>query len=158
MLSEKQRLKQREADARYRLNHPEKCKEKDRKRYRDHREAEIKRNALYHRNNRKRVNERTRNRRHRITQEWFDAKLVEQNNRCALCRKLFENTPHLDHDHRCCPPLRSCDKCRRDLLCEDCNLGLGRFKENIKTLKKAIQYVRRHNGLVNQSRVQADSR
>lgn len=157
MLSpEEKRMRQREADARYRKNHPEKSKEKSRKRYWADRENQIALNAEYHKRNKTKVNLRVRNRHHRITQEWFDSKLVEQNNRCALCYEEFKKTPHVDHDHRCCPLCRSCDECRRDLLCTDCNLGLGRFKDNIETLERAIQYLRRHNnGLVSKSGVQA---
>jgi len=105
-------------------------------------EKEIARNAEYHRNNKDKVNRRVRNRRHGVTQEQYDTKMVEQDNRCAICRKEFEGTPHIDHNHDCCSPLKSCDKCRRGLLCEDCNLGLGRFKDSIIILSNAIQYLK----------------
>ena len=156
MTLETRRLKMREADKRYRLKHPDRCKAKDKKRYLNNKDSEIARNAKYHRENRRKVNERTRNRRHRITQEWFDAKLAGQDNRCALCGTPFEKTPHIDHNHDCCTPLRSCDNCRRDLLCDDCNLGLGRFKDNIEVLLKAAEYLRRWHGLANQPRIQRD--
>jgi hypothetical protein len=55
----------------------------------------------------------------------FIAKAKEQDNRCAVCHKEFESTPHIDHNHGCCPKLRSCDKCRRDLLCSPCNVMIG---------------------------------
>jgi len=137
--------KQKEADRRYRERHPEKCKEKDRRRYLENKETELVRNASYYMRNRDAQRIKHRNRRHQITQEWFDKKLVEQNNCCAICNMPLVDTPHIDHNHKCCPPLRSCDKCRRDLLCKDCNLGLGRFKDNIEVLQKAIQYLQRHN-------------
>src|ERR1700731_4789989 len=85
MLTEEQRIRAREADKRYRKNHPEKCKKKDQDRYRNNRESEIERNAKYHRDNREKVAQRNRNRRHGINQEWFDAKAKEQDNRCAVC-------------------------------------------------------------------------
>ena len=129
-----QTQKQKEADERYRLRHPERLKAKDQKRYLEHREEELARNKRYwpsyYAENAVAIRAGYRNRRHGITQEWFDAKVLEQGGCCALCGKLFDKTPHLDHDHRCCPPLKSCEKCRRDLLCEDCNLGLGRFKDD----------------------------
>lgn len=142
MLTEEQRQRQREADKRYRENHPEKCKQKDHDRYYNNREAEIERNAKYHRDNREQVARRNRNRRHRLTQEQYEAKLAEQDNKCAICHRIFEKTPHVDHNHECCSLLRSCDKCRRGLLCDDCNLGLGRFKDSIEVLTNAIQYLK----------------
>jgi hypothetical protein len=113
------------------------------KRYYDkHRDAVLEKNAEYLKENKEKVNRRVRNRRHGITQEQYDIKMKEQDGRCAICRKEFEGTPHIDHSHACCPNLRSCDKCRRGLLCEDCNLGLGRFKDSIKALSNAIQYLK----------------
>lgn len=118
--------------------------ERNKRFYWNHKEEEIARNAQFYRDNKESQKKRHRNNRHKITQDWFDAKLVEQNNKCALCLKEFIETPHIDHDHQCCPKLRSCEKCRRDLLCEDCNLGLGRFEDNAEVLERAIQYVKRH--------------
>jgi hypothetical protein len=115
--------------------------ERNKRFYHNHKEKEIARNAEYHRNNKEHVNRRVRNRRHGITQEQYDKKIEEQDKRCAICRKEFEGTPHVDHNHSCCPNLKSCDKCRRGLLCKDCNLGLGRFKDSIEILCNAIEYL-----------------
>ena len=109
--------------------------------YDNHREQELERNRIYCRDNKEKVAIRRRLYRHQITQEWIDAKLIEQDNKCAICHKLFERTPHIDHDHKCCPKLKSCDKCRRGLLCEGCNIGLGMLQENPEILSNAIKYV-----------------
>jgi len=146
MLTEEQRQRQREADKRYRENHPEKCRQKQHDRYYNNREAEIERNAKYHRDNREQVARRNRNRRHRLTQEQYDAKVAKQDNKCAICYKSFEETPHIDHNHACCPKLRSCDKCRRDLLCGPCNVLIGMSFESEEILQSAIQYVRKYKG------------
>lgn len=146
MLTEEQRIRAREADKRYRESHSEKCKQKDRDRYYNNREAEIERNAKYHRDNREQVARRNRNRRHRLTQEQFDAKVAKQDNKCAICHKSFEETSHIDHNHACCPKLRSCDKCRRDLLCSPCNVLIGMSFESEEILQSAIQYVRKYKG------------
>ena len=121
-----------------------KCREKDRNRYLNNLESEKKRNQSYYMKNREVQRIKHRNTRHRITQEWFDAKMQEQDGKCAVCHQPFTETPHIDHNHECCPQLRSCDKCRRGLLCEDCNLGLGRFKDNPTVLANAIQYVNQY--------------
>ena len=83
---------------------------------------------------------------HGVTEEWYQNKLATQDNKCAICRQPFVKTPHIDHCH--------VTGKNRDLLCADCNLGLGRFKDNEMFLLSAIQYLRRHNGLVSESRIQ----
>ncbi len=125
-------------------DHPLTESERNRRFYENHKEAEIARNAKYHRDNKEKVNRRVRNRRHGITQEWFDAKVEEQDNRCAVCGREFEETPNIDHSHECCPDLRSCEKCRRGLLCAPCNVLIGMAKESIEVLSNAIQYLKEY--------------
>ncbi len=116
--------------------------ERNKRFYEKHKDAEIARNAEYYRNNKDKVNRRVRNRRHGITQEWFDAKVKEQDNRCAVCGKEFEETPNIDHNHKCCLSLKSCEKCRRSLLCAPCNVLIGMAQESIEILSNAIQYLK----------------
>lgn len=78
-----------------------------------------------------------------ITEKEFNDKLILQNNKCAICCNDFTKTPHVDHDHA--------THKFRDLLCSDCNLGLGRFKDSVRYLDNAIQYLLKHEGL-NESR------
>jgi len=72
------------------------------------------------------------------------ARLLEkQNHACAICEEPFGTSrPHVDHDHSCCPNrAKSCGACVRGLLCTNCNNGLGRFKDNADTLRKAAYYL-----------------
>lgn len=115
--------------------------ERNQRFYQNHKDEELRRNRKYHQDNKEKVNLRKRNYRHKITQEQFEQMLTDQNNRCAICREVFNGTPHVDHDHLCCDKLRSCDDCRRSLLCEDCNLGLGRFKDSVSLLQNAMDYI-----------------
>lgn len=70
--------------------------------------------------------------------------MLAKQNGCKLCGI---DTPggmgywHIDHDHKCCGPRKSCEKCRRGILCNACNLMLGMAKDNIETLKMAIRYL-----------------
>lgn len=66
--------------------------------------------------------------------------IAAQNSRCAICNELFdlENNSllvHVDHCH-------TTGKVR-GILCHGCNTGLGGFKDNIFTMNKAIEYVKR---------------
>ena len=57
----------------------------------------------------------------------FEARKVEQGNKCAICGRSFDEfMAYQDHDHACCPPGRKkqreyCGKCNRDILCYLCN-------------------------------------
>ena len=81
--------------------------------------------------------------RHKITLEIYNKKLEEQNGLCAICGMSgnFSRNLAVDHDHSCCNHDKSCGKCLRGLLCTACNSGLGSFRDNIESLKKAIIYL-----------------
>lgn len=66
----------------------------------------------------------------------FDAMRESQNGACAICLEPFTKMPHVDHCH-------STGKVRA-LLCPDCNIGLGRFKDNPSRLEAAAAYLRQH--------------
>src|SRR5258708_28809601 len=101
----------------------------------------------WRKNNPERIQTHLRKSNYGITQEKFEFLLKKQNNRCAICRAKFTQTPHIDHDHSCCPKkAKSCGLCVRALLCGGCNVGLGYFKNSIKTFRSAIKYLRKYNG------------
>lgn len=75
-----------------------------------------------------------------LTEEQFDAMLVEQGNSCAICR-LEEpggryKKWHIDHCHKTGKV--------RGLLCAGCNTMLGHAKDSVKTLGEAIGYLQRN--------------
>ena len=75
-----------------------------------------------------------------ITQIDYDRMLLDQDGCCAICgspspgrgNKYFS----VDHDH-------VTNKVRQ-LLCDPCNNGLGRFKDNLEVMRKAIAYLEKH--------------
>jgi hypothetical protein len=86
--------------------------------------------------------------RYGISSEDYDTMLEEQDNKCKICFMEFNTddtkatTPCVDHCH-------TTDKVR-GLLCPLCNRGLGQFKEDIKVLTKAINYLEENNEPIKQ--------
>lgn len=71
-----------------------------------------------------------------LTGEQYDQMLVDQNNQCAICKSKIKREAAVDHCH--------VTNKIRGLLCRKCNLGLGAFKDNADTIRKAIEYVKKN--------------
>ena len=73
-----------------------------------------------------------------ITLEDKNRMVREQDNKCAICG-IQSDSLAVDHNH-------NTGKIR-ELLCNGCNSGLGHFRENTITLKKAIEYLNKHKDI-----------
>lgn len=74
-----------------------------------------------------------------ISLKEYNEKLKQQKHRCSLCKRHksnFKKALAVDHCHETGKV--------RGLLCDKCNVGLGSFYENIKTLESAIKYLKEH--------------
>lgn len=71
----------------------------------------------------------------KFTLKQFNDLLYYQNFKCAVCGEKFIESKniHLDHNHKT-GQIRS-------LLCNNCNVGLGFFKDDIILLEKAKYYL-----------------
>lgn len=71
-----------------------------------------------------------------ITKKEYLKLYQEQEGKCKICKKEPSGRKKvlcLDHCH---------DTLKvRGLLCDNCNAGLGKFKDNLKLLKQAINYL-----------------
>jgi hypothetical protein len=78
--------------------------------------------------------------RYGIAPEHEEQLLKNQNWKCAICQRSFENIgvkgTHVDHDHL--------NGLVRGLLCFNCNAGLGSFKDDPTRLRRAILYLEKH--------------
>lgn len=74
-------------------------------------------------------------RRYDLSRDQMKQMFVSQNGRCAICLQPFKsrNDIHIDHDH--------VTGKTRQLLCPQCNTGIGFFKDDIGVLKNAIDYL-----------------
>lgn len=74
-----------------------------------------------------------------LTLDEYAIKLKEQNHCCAICgidEVDLSKGLVVDHDH-------ATGKVR-DLLCNNCNAGIGMLNEDIKVLASAISYLTKH--------------
>lgn len=72
-----------------------------------------------------------------LTEEMFNNMLEKQEGKCLICGKVFnlsgKREACVDHSHTTGEI--------RGLLCNNCNSGLGFFKDNTEFLNRAIQYL-----------------
>ena len=89
-------------------------------------------------NPRKRLNQRMRA--YGLSVDEYEAMLARQKGTCAICGRepsggsTSESRLHVDHCHE--------TGVIRGLLCGNCNHGIGKFKDDIQLLEKAIVYLR----------------
>jgi len=70
----------------------------------------------------------------------YDELYEKQMGKCAICGADQNNLSKslcLDHNHK--------DGTIRGLLCQNCNLALGLFQDDIEILNKAINYLKFFN-------------
>jgi recombination endonuclease VII len=69
---------------------------------------------------------------YKMTGEQFRSLLAAQRFRCAICRTKCDAW-HVDHDHE--------TGLVRGLLCRDCNVALGHFRDSPEALRRAAGYL-----------------
>jgi len=77
-------------------------------------------------------------RNYNLTKEDYEKLLLKQNNQCAICKNEKSQTSKtewlfVDHCHETGKI--------RGLLCNQCNIGIGSFKDNISLMENAIKYI-----------------
>lgn len=73
---------------------------------------------------------------HGLTEEVYGYILGQQEGKCAICGEYEEGNGKklaIDHDHTTGQV--------RGLLCAQCNLGLGNFRDSVDLLERAIAYL-----------------
>lgn len=74
--------------------------------------------------------------RYGLTPEQYQLMRDAQNDSCAVCRKKFSKTPHVDHCHD--------GGHVRGLLCFNCNRAIGHFQNDVTIIQNAIRYLKRN--------------
>jgi hypothetical protein len=86
---------------------------------------------------------------YRMTLEEFDARMESQGGGCAICKAPPAKTKRadrlsVDHDHRCCPGVKTCGKCVRGLLCTRCNNALAVLENRSRSTLYALEMYARY--------------
>jgi len=73
-----------------------------------------------------------------ITAQDYEDMLKNQGGVCAICQefKLYgkQQRMHVDHCHE--------TNKVRGILCQGCNLAIGKFKDNVERMERAINYIK----------------
>ena len=106
-------------------------------------EACLKRDAKYRKLNKEKNNITIREwnlkKNYGISSDDYSKMLNEQQHSCACCGTHISTLKRrlaVDHDHN--------TGSVRGLLCTNCNIGIGMFKDSINKLQQAIDYLREH--------------
>lgn len=79
--------------------------------------------------------DRTLQRQYGITRQQYEDMLAAQNNRCAICKTEANGRAwHVDHCHETGKV--------RGVLCDNCNRGLGHFKDSHAAILRAVEYLK----------------
>jgi len=88
-------------------------------------------------------------RRHGMTRVEKAERAIAQGG-CLICGTM-QPGPHgwvVDHDHNCCGPVKSCDRCQRGILCDACNTALGMAHDDPALLRRMADYLEAHKASV----------
>jgi len=71
-----------------------------------------------------------------ITLDQWNQRFADQLGRCKICREALPARGHMVHTDHCHNHGEV-----RGILCHHCNTGLGKFKDNPATLRRAAEYI-----------------
>jgi len=84
-----------------------------------------------------------------ISVDEYEKMMLDQNERCAICNEKETKVYKIRGADGFRLAKLALDHCHttmkiRGFLCHDCNTGIGKFKDDIKLLQSAIEYLRKH--------------
>ena len=82
-----------------------------------------------------------------ITINDFKSMIEQQNGKCPLCKDVMDwddpaKRPCMDHNHKLS---KGDDGFLRKVLCTQCNLGLGNFRDDSEIMRRSADYIDEHN-------------
>ena len=106
-------------------------------------ECKLKINNNWRNNNPEKMKQSQRRTKRKLTYgilpEEYDRLLIEQNNKCAICKNDIGHEAAVDHNHE--------TKKIRGLLCRNCNVGIGFLQDQPSILRAAAEYLDKHGNM-----------
>jgi len=131
----------------YRKDNPRNEEEDERRREANNPGARLRNVALWHKNNPTKVKDTQRKTHYKLSYGmplWeIEQRVEKQDYLCAICKRQTKGLGRgkyglcVDHNHNTGQI--------RELLCGQCNLGLGYFYENPEALRKAAEYLEKYS-------------
>ena len=78
--------------------------------------------------------------RHHLSEEKYIELVNLYDGKCHSCKE--RPATNIDHDHECCDKARSCGKCVRGVLCNQCNTALGLLLDSKKYVLNLLEYIK----------------
>lgn len=71
-------------------------------------------------------------------------------NGCEICGDKPNRTLQVDHDHNCCSGIKACKKCVRGVVCNKCNINVGKYEKGLMRddnphLEKVKEYLDKYS-------------
>ena len=82
-----------------------------------------------------------------MTLEEFDER---SKNGCEICGDKPNRSLQVDHDHNCCSTQKACKKCVRGVVCNKCNINVGKYEKGLMRddnphLEKVKEYLDKYS-------------
>ena len=120
------------------MSYNEKQRAAQQRYYRKNREKVQARGREWARRNAKQMKDRELIREFGIGLEERNRRIAVRQGRCDICEQVPKGTLHIDHNHH--------TKENRGMLCVNCNIGIGMFKDNVDFLARAMVYLKQYGG------------
>ena len=133
----------REYQAAYYKKNQEEIKERHKKRYLENKESVREYNAAYYKKNRENLRINHIKNKYGLSEGDYNNMLHDQKSKCKICDLEFIEGVISNSNKGCVPHIDHCHESGgvRGLLCDNCNKGLGHFKDSKKNLQSAMEYL-----------------
>lgn len=117
----------------YKEKYPERVKETNKVWRANNKDVKAEYNRRYNLQNQEAIKNNRYIYKYNITLEEFRCMVAQQGGRCRVCDEQEGESLHIDHNHATGEI--------RGLLCKSCNMALGLFNDDAKSLQGAINYI-----------------
>jgi hypothetical protein len=78
---------------------------------------------------------------YRLSINEYEKILENQGGGCLICSRN-NGKMVVDHDHSCCSQSKTCGKCIRGIICDQCNRAIGLIKDSPENAYSMYKYLK----------------